>query len=541
VHSPTADPARGRHLALILPGLMATLFLAALDGTIVSTAMPRIVADLDGFERYSWVATAYLLTSTVAIPLWAKLSDLVGRKPVLLLVVFGFLVGSALCGAAQGMDQLIAFRAAQGAFGGGVLALVFSAIADIFSPAERGKWMGLFFAMFGLASVVGPLAGGVITETTSWRWVFYVNLPVGMVALLMLAVGVPYFRPERSLRWRTLDIAGAAVLTVATTALLLGLVEAGTTLAWLAPATLALFAIAAVGLVGFVLVERRASDPIIPLELVRNRAVASNAVLCFCCGFLMLAAILYAPLYAQAVLGDTPTQSGGVLIAFMVTMMTGNTIIGRLLARFKRIKPIMLAGVALPALGLGALLFLGGPNDRALLVGGLVVYGAGLSFLLPPANIGIQNAVAVSQLGAATGLSNFARSIGQTVGAAVVGSIVVGRYSAHLPTLLPPSALTLDAEALGALTTPQTMLAGEAGRLAAPTPVAVDPAVAAEVTAATQRALAAGIHDGFLVALLVALVAAILVILWVPDQRLRDAPHRPAAPQLPRVAQPSRL
>lgn len=539
--SPTADPPRGHHLALILPGLMATLFLAALDGTIVSTAMPRIVADLHGFERYSWVATAYLLTSTVAIPLWAKLSDLAGRKPVLLVVVIGFVIGSALCGAAQGMDQLIAFRAAQGAFGGGVLALVFSAIADIFSPAERGKWMGLFFAMFGLASVVGPLAGGVITETTSWRWVFYVNLPVGMVALLMLAVGFPNVRPRRSLRWRALDVAGAAVLTLATTALLLGLVEAGTTLAWLAPGTLALFTIAAAGLVGFVLVERRAPDPIIPLDLVCNRAVASNVVLCFGCGFLMLAAILSAPLYAQAVLGDTPTQSGGVLIAFILTMMISNTIIGRLLAHFKRTKPIMLAGMGLPVVGLGALLFLGGPNDRALLVGGLMVYGAGLSFLLPPANLGIQNAVAVSQLGAATGLANFARSIGQTVGAAVVGSIVVGSYSASLPALLPPSALTLDAEALGALTNPQTLLAGEAGRLASSTVVAVDPVVGAEVTVATQRALAAGIHDGFLVALLVALGAALMVIVWVPDQRLRDAPSPPAAPAGSRVAQPSRL
>ncbi|MCS6803073.1 MAG: MDR family MFS transporter [Chloroflexota bacterium] len=535
--SPTADAPRDRQLVLVLPGLMITLFLAALDGTIVSTAMPRIVADLHGFERYSWVATAYLLTSTVLIPLWAKLSDLIGRKPVLLSVVVGFVLGSALCGAAQEMDQLILFRAVQGVFGGGVLALVFSAIADIFSPAERGKWMGLFFAMFGLASVVGPLAGGVITETTSWRWVFYVNLPVGLAALLLLAFGFPFLRPERSLNWRALDVAGAAVLTLATTALLFGLVQAGTTRAWLAPTTGALFALAAGGGMLFIVIERRALEPIIPLELFRSRAVASGAALCFCCGFLMLAAILYAPLYAQAVLGDTPTQAGGVLIAFMLTMMVGNTVVGRLLAHFKRIKPIMLAGVALPAVGLGTLLLLGGPNDRMVLIGGLIVYGAGLSFLLPPANIGIQNAVEFRQLGAATGLSNFARSIGQTVGAAVVGSIVVGRYAASLPALLPPSAQPLDAGTLAALTNPQRILGGEASRLVPP---AADPTVAAEVAAAAQRALAVGIHDGFLAALVVALAASAIVVFWVPDQRLREAALRPAPPRPP-LAQPSRL
>lgn len=427
--------------------LLLTLLLAALDQTIVGTAMPRIIAELNGFDRYAWVTTAYLLTSTIAVPIFGKLSDIYGRKWFFLSGATLFVLASALCGAAgnvplvpgDGMTQLIIFRGLQGLAGGIITGLTFTVIADIFPPAERGKFQGLFGAVWGLSSVLGPTLGGWITDNFSWRWVFYVNLPVGLIAIAVLFFAFPYFRPEGVTR--AIDYFGVATLTAGLVPLLLGLTWV-TDYGWTAPRVLILFAVAVVMLAAFIFAETRAPEPIIPLTLFRNSIVSVSSIAVFFTGVGMFGAILFIPLFMQSVVGVSATRSGTTLTPMMLTLVVGSIASGQLVARLGRYKIISSAGLAIMAGGMFLLAGMGSDTTEWIAIRNMIVVGVGLGVTMPIYTLIVQNAVPVRQLGTATAATQFFRSIGGTIGAAVFGSIMLSRYqgnfNANIPAGAPP-------------------------------------------------------------------------------------------------------
>jgi EmrB/QacA subfamily drug resistance transporter len=442
---------------LTVGGLMLGLFLAALDQTIVGTAMPRIIADLHGFEHYAWVTTAYLLTSTAVVPITGKLSDMYGRKMFLLGSVLGFVLASALCGLSQDMTQLIVFRGLQGLAGGVLTSTVFTVVSQIFAPAERGRVQGIFSGMFGLASVIGPLLGGYLTDNLSWRWVFYVNLPVGILALTVLGVAFPNIRPEQ--RARRIDYLGAATLVAGVVPLLLALSWGGHDYAWDSAVILGLFGLAAVMLIAFVLVEQRAAEPIIPLSLFRNRVVSVAVLALTLMAIGMFGAILFIPLFIQGVLGTSATQSGTVLMPMMIVMIASSIAGGQLISRTGRYKLVGLFGMSVATVGLFLLSGMGPETDYLTIVRNMVILGLGLGPTMPVFTLAAQNAVKMSQLGVVTALTQFARSIGSTLGVAVFGSLLTNRFSPAFAAALPPDVMSvMPPERLAEFQNPQALL-----------------------------------------------------------------------------------
>lgn len=424
-----------------ITGLMLTLLLAALDQTIVGTAMPRIIAQLNGFERYAWVTTTYLLTSTIAVPIIGKLSDLYGRKWFLLGGAVLFVAASALCGAAgdlplgiDGMNQLILFRGLQGIGGGMITGIVFTVIGDIFPPTERGKIQGLFSAVFGLSSVFGPALGGWITDNLSWRWAFYVNLPVGIIAISTLFFAFPYFKPEGTKR--VIDWAGVATLIAGLVPLLLALTwvsEYG----WTSSRVLGLLALAIVMIGAFLFFESRAEEPILSLSLFKNPIFSISAVALFMTGMGMFGAILFIPLFMQGVIGVSATQSGSLLTPLMLTLITGSIISGQLISRTGRYKVQAILGLAIMTGGLLLLTGMHGDTTRGIVVRNMIVVGLGLGLTMPIYTLIVQNAVDRRMMGAATAATQFFRQIGGTVGTAIFTSTMLGRFSSQLTANAP--------------------------------------------------------------------------------------------------------
>src|SRR5215207_3958946 len=332
-----------------MAGLMLALFLVALDQTVVGTALPKIIADLNGFEKYSWVTTAYLLASTSMIPIIGKLGDIYGRKWFILSGILIFLVGSALCGAAWGMTELIIFRGIQGLGAGFIFSNIFTSIADVFpDPARRAKYQGIFFGVFALSSVVGPTLGGWITDNIDWRWIFYINLPLGIFALFAL----PFVLPQSGRRRRAkIDFLGSATITASVVALLLALSWVGEGDAWDATRVIIGFVVSAVLLATFIPIELRAAEPIIPLSLFRSRVFASASLLTFFLGIGMFGIILYSPLFVQGVLGKSATGSGTVLTPLVFSMAAVSVVGGQIIARVKRVKPFILFGAVVMTFG----------------------------------------------------------------------------------------------------------------------------------------------------------------------------------------------
>jgi EmrB/QacA subfamily drug resistance transporter len=424
-----------RDLVLTVAGLLLTLLLAALDQTIVGTAMPRIIADLQGFEHYAWVTTAYLLTSTAVVPISGKLSDMYGRKIFLLASAAGFVLTSALCGLSQDMTQLIVFRGAQGIAGGVLTSTVFTVVSQIFPPAERARYQGIFSAVFGLASIVGPLIGGYLTDNLSWRWVFYVNLPIGLVALTVLWLSFPNIRPTGVAR--RIDYLGAVTLVLGVVPLLLALSWGGNDYAWTSPVVIGLFVLAAVMLVVFGLVESRTAEPIIPLNLFRNSIVAVSVAAMMVMAMGMFGAILFIPLYIQGVIGTSATQSGTVLMPLMITMILSSVVSGQLIGRTGRYKLPGMVGMLIMAVGLYLLSGMGPDTDYATVVRNMIILGLGMGPAMPVFTLASQNAVKISQLGVVTSLTQFARSIGSTLGVALFGSLLTNQFAPAFRSSLP--------------------------------------------------------------------------------------------------------
>jgi len=430
-------PADRRSILLVVSGLMLVMLLASLDQTIVSTALPTIVGELGGLEHLSWVVTAYLLAVTVVTPLYGKLGDLYGRKRVLQGALALFLVGSALCGLAQGMSELIAFRAIQGLGGGGLMVSAQAAIGDVVPPRERGKWTGLFGAVFGVSSVAGPLIGGFLTSHTSWRWIFYVNLPLGAVALVVLGITLPG-KSERV--HRSIDYIGTVLLAVALSALVLATTLGGTSYDWGSPFIVGLGVLFVAATAGFLYAERRAPEPVLPPSLFRNRVFAVTSAVGLVVGFALFGALTFLPLFQQVVRGDSPTESGLQLLPVMGGLLFTSILSGQVITRTGRYRWFPIAGTATGVLGLLLLARLDRSTSTALAAVYMLILGMGLGMVMQVLVLAVQNSVEYEQLGVATSGATLFRSIGGSLGTAILGAVFTNRLSDALAGSLPANA-----------------------------------------------------------------------------------------------------
>ena len=420
---------------MVFAGLMLALTLASLDQNIVSTALPRIVSDLGGLAHLSWVVTAFMVTSTISTPLYGKLSDMYGRRKLYFVAIIIFLIGSVLCGMADSMGELICFRALQGLGAGGLITLAQTTVGDLIVPRERGKYQGLFGAVFAACSVAGPLLGGIITDTLSWRWIFYVNLPVGAAALTLIAIALKHHHTNIV---HKIDYTGAALLTCGTVCLLLFLSWGGSVFPWLSPVVLGLAAGATVFYTLLVRQERQALEPILPLQLFNNRIFVVAISVIGLNAMALFGSLVFLPLYFQLVLGASPSRAGLMLAPMMAGVIFASVTGGRLVSRFGRYKIFPVIGLMVSTTSFLILAWSALTDKPTWLVEtSLVALGAGLGLVMPNLTVAIQNSVERSEMGTATSVSSFIRSLGGALGVAVAGTVVAVR----LRNLLPPSFL----------------------------------------------------------------------------------------------------
>src|SRR3989442_7938823 len=425
----TADQ---RRIWVIFSGLMLALLIASLDQTVVATALPTIVGDLGGLSQLSWVVTGYLLASTVSTPLWGKLGDLYGRKRLFQAAIVIFLVGSALCGLSQNMAELILFRSLQGLGGGGLIVLVQAIIADIVPPRERGRYQGLFGAVFGLSSVAGPLLGGFFVDTLSWRWIFYINLPIGALALIVVAIALPATGQRGQ---HTIDYLGTVLLTAAASSLVLLTTLGGNIYPW-GSAPIILLAIAGVVfIIGFVIAEQHAAEPVVPLQLFRNPVFSLSCTIGFVVGFALFGATTYLPLFLQVVNGASPTSSGLRLLPMILGLLLTSITSGQLISRWGRYKAFPIAGTAVMTLGMFLLSRLSEHTSVLVESLSMAVLGLGVGVVTQVLVMAVQNAVDYRNLGAATSGVIFFRSIGGAFGTAIFGTIFSNQLASHLASL----------------------------------------------------------------------------------------------------------
>lgn len=494
-----------REILTVFSGLMAGMLLAALDQTIVSTALPTIVGELGGLDHLSWVVTAYLLTTTVSTPLYGKLSDLYGRKLMFQAAIVIFLIGSVLCGVAQNLGQLIAFRGIQGVGGGGLMAMAFAIIGDVVSPRERGRYTGYLGAVFALSSVAGPLLGGFFVDHLSWRWVFYVNLPIGIVALFVTSsvLRLPFTRRDHRI-----DLEGAALLVVGVSALLLALVWGGNEYEWGSTTIVGLLAASAVLLTIFVIWEGRAEEPILPLRLFRGRVFTIGVLLSFVIGASMFGAIVFLPLFLQVVTNASATNSGLLLLPLMAGLMTTSVGSGRVIARTGHYRRWPMAGMLTSAAGMALLSTMDAETSRLESSLYMVVLGLGIGMVMQVLVLAMQNASEPQDMGVVTSSANFFRSLGGSMGISVFGAIFASLLADKLGAFVPAGALGragFNPESLSA--SPEQLKA-----------------LPAELLGPVVRALSESITTVFAYSVPVLLVGFLLSLL-LPGLPLRDTIH----------------
>jgi EmrB/QacA subfamily drug resistance transporter len=540
LNEPHAHSDEDRRLTLI--SVLIVFLLSAMSQTVIGTAMPRIVAELSGLHLYAWATTAYLLSSTIMVPIWGKLGDLYGRKPILLAGIAIFLAGSWLAGLAGefgglpvlggGMTQLIAFRALQGLGGGALFTTAFAIIAELYPPRERAKFSGLFGSIFGLASVFGPVIGGFFTDhgtvtlfgqvIAGWRWVFYVNVPFALVAVAMILLKMPTAPPRGKGR---IDWLGAGLIVSAFVPLLLAVTCGGREYAWSSVMVLGLFAVAIVSLAGFLVVERRVRDPILPLDLFGNRTFTTANAASFVYSMAFMGTTAFLPLFMQVGQGVPATRSGLTRLALMVGMIVSSTVSGQLVTRTGKFKPFMMAGGVILLAGVGSLCFIGPDTSTLDLAGRLLVVGVGLGPGQSLFNVAVQNSVPFHQLGVATSSAQFVRQIGSTMGVALFGALLTAGLSSELARHAPatPGAVVRHLE----LSDLQKMALERSLHPELANARLADPAAQAQDHMVRESFSVAIVHG--MIFSFIALLAGFILMLMIPAVKLRDRPDGPPA------------
>ncbi len=496
-------PLPHRQVLLAFSAMMLATLLAALDQTVVATALPQIVTDLHGFRDLSWVVSSFLVAATVTVPLYGKLSDLYGRRRMFVVAISIFLLGSLLCGAAQSMGQLIAFRALQGVGAGGLLPLSQAAIADLFSPRERGRYQGYIGSLWATAAVAGPLLGGSLTDAASWRWIFFINLPLGAIALIVV---LRTMRAPAQIREHRIDWLGAAVLSVAIGCLLLACTWGGTTYPWGSPEVLATGIAGLVLAVVFVAIEQRVVEPLLPLALFRDRIFAVSAAGGFVVGAIIFAVSIYVPVFSQGVQQISATSSGVILIPFSLGWVAAATVTGQLISRTGRYRLFPIVGSVFILAGLALLAFLRVGSPPGAVAAILVVTGIGMGMTFQPYIIATQNAVAVQNLGIATATIQFFRSMGGSLAVAALGTLLANHLASDLRAELGANASRIDTDRL---------LGGGS--------------VPAGQSDGVRQALDSALHDVFVASIPLGVVALVLA-LALREVPLRTWSHESRAP-----------
>jgi EmrB/QacA subfamily drug resistance transporter len=506
---------------IVMAGTMLGLFTSAMDQTVVSTSMPRIIADLGGFGLLSWVGTAFMLASTATIPIAGKLTDIYGRKPFYMGGIAILIIGSALCGSAQNIEQLILFRVVQGIGAGMIMGIAFAILGDVFTPAERGRWAGLMSSVFACAAIIGPLIGGTLTDHAHWRWVFYVNLPLGAVALTVLAVGMPNIRPPgRS----SMDLRGVALLLATVIPMLLAFTWAGTRYDWVSPQIIGMLTLGGAALVAFTVAELHTEEPLLPMSLFRNRIFTVAALVTFISGIAMMGSFFYIPLFVQGVLGASATNSGMVLMPMMIAMAIASSISGQIMSRLGRYRVQGIVGLSLMVVAAYMLSRLNVDSSRMDVVYAMVIFGIGLGTSMPLFMLAVQNAVPYRFMGISTSTMQFLRSVGGTFGVAIMFSFIQRGYHDALAQTV-PAPVRDHPEIETVLDDPQFVLNenaldrvregfavfGEQGE-----------ALFAETIGGVKEALAIGISDAFMISVFV-LVVALVISFFMEEIPLRKA------------------
>ncbi|MFC8127765.1 MDR family MFS transporter [Streptomyces sp. NPDC057302] len=497
-----------RSVRVVMMALMVTILLAMLDNMIVSPAMPTIVGDLGGMEHLSWVVTAYMLATAASTPIWGKLGDMYGRKGVFLTSIVIFLLGSVLSGMAQDMGQLIGFRAVQGLGAGGLMVGVMAIIGELVTPRERGKYMGMMTGVMAVAMIGGPLVGGTITDHLGWRWAFYINLPLGAVALAMVTAVLHL--PKKKAKGR-IDYLGAALLTVGISSLVLVTTWGGTEYAWTSTVIMELIAIGVVALIGFVVVQKKAAEPILPLHIFRNLNFTLMSVIGFLTGFVMFGAMLFLPLYQQAVQGASATNSGLLLLPMLLSMMVVSFFSGRFTTSTGKYKIFPIAGTVLMVLGLFLLSTMDTDTTRFMSGVYMAVLGAGMGCLMQITMLVAQNSVEMKDMGVASSSATLFRTLGSSFGVAIMGALFNNRVE---------HTMSERAGQLGGKVTEQSaqLDADSLAKLAAP------------VRDAYQHAVSAGTHSAFLLGAVIG-VAALIAAFFVKEVPLRGAGPKDSEPK----------
>jgi EmrB/QacA subfamily drug resistance transporter len=519
VHQPWGDTLGRRRIAFVIAAVMLGMLLSALEQTVVGTAMPRIIASLNGLQHYAWVATCYLLASTASMPIWGKLSDAYGRKRFFILGMALFVTGSVLCGQSHSMTELILFRAFQGLGAGAMMPISQAIIGDIFPPAIRARWTGVLMSVWGVATIIGPLIGGWITDSSlGWRWTFYVNVPVGIIALAFAAFALP---AHVSLRKHRIDYLGSALLVAAAVPLLLGLSWGGNTYAWLSWEIVGMFVFSLVMWVAFFVRETRAAEPVINPRLFENSIFSVSAVAAALQSAAMFGAIMFLPLFVQGVLGKSATNSGIILMPLMMGAIVTSIGAGQILAKTGRYKVIVIVGTALSAGGAYLLSRMGVDTSGMTLVRNMVLMGLGLGVAMSAFTVIVQNQYPSHRLGEVTAGLQFFRSIGSTVGLAVFGTILNNQFAAAMKTNLPAPLQKFNGSA--ALDNPQVLLSSAASTKIHATFAkfgAQGDQLYQAFMHAVRQSLDTAISDLFVLATIVGLVG-LVVVLFLREEPLR--------------------
>lgn len=508
-----------RTKVLVMIGTLLGMFTSAMDQTVVSTSMPHVIADLGGFGLFAWVGTGFMLASTTTVPIVGKLSDLYGRKPFYMLGIVLLLVGSALCGMSQSVEQLIAFRIIQGFGAGMIMSVAFAIIGDVFTPAERGRWAGLMSGVFASASVLGPLIGGTLTDHASWRWAFYINIPMGSIALLVLFFGMPHVRPASR---PNVDYRGIVLLCATVVPMLLAFSWAGNRYEWVSPQVIGFFGWAIAGLVLFTISQMRAEEPLMPIHLFKNRVFLVASLVTLISGFAMMGSLFYIPLFVQGVIGSSATNSGLVTMPMMIAMTFASIGAGQIMSRLGRYRLLGVAGLSVMVIGMAILAQLDVNSTKSDVTIAMIVFGVGLGASMPLFMLAVQNAVEYRLMGVATSTIQFLRSVGGTMGVAILFSIIQSRYHEGIAREV-PAPVQQQPELAESLNDPQfllnegalTQIQGAFQQFGAQGQALFD-----QTMVGVKTSLADGISDAFFISIFV-LMAAVLVAAFMKEIPIR--------------------